>query len=111
MVLGPFLVLFGCELTLFEILHLMLLEYLPSIILLLALFTVAGGIHFAGSFQGTPRSNTAFLAGGTLIASWTGTTGASMPLIPPVMRAKGTVGIKSTSSSSSCSWSVTSVVR
>jgi len=86
-VLVPFLVLFGWQLTLFEALHLMLLEYLPFIILLLSLFTVAGGIHFAGSFQGTPLSNTAFLAGGTFIASWTGTTGASMLLIRPVMRA------------------------
>jgi Na+/H+ antiporter NhaD/arsenite permease-like protein len=86
-VLAPFLVMFGWQLTLFEVLHLMLLEYLPFIILLLALFTVAGGIHFAGSFQGTPLSNTAFLAGGTVIASWTGTTGASMLLIRPVMRA------------------------
>ncbi len=86
-VVGPFLVLFGWQLTLFEALHLMLLEYLPFIILLLALFTVAGGIHFAGSFQGSPLSNTAFLAGGTFIASWTGTTGASMLLIRPVMRA------------------------
>jgi Na+/H+ antiporter NhaD/arsenite permease-like protein len=66
---------------------LLLLEYLPFIILLLALFTVAGGIHFAGSFQGSPLSNTAFLAGGAAIASWTGTTGASMLLIRPVMRA------------------------
>ncbi len=86
-VLWPFLLLFGWELTLFEVLHLALLEYLPFIILLLALFTVAGGIHFAGSFRGTPLSNTAFLAGGTVIASWTGTTGASMLLIRPVMRA------------------------
>ncbi len=86
-VLGPFLVLYGWQLTLFEVLHLLLLEYLPFIILLLALFTVAGGIHFAGSFQGSPLSNTVFLAGGTAIASWTGTTGASMLLIRPVMRA------------------------
>jgi len=86
-VLLPFMVFFGWQLTLFEIVHLMLLEYLPFIILLLALFTVAGGIHFAGSFRGTPLSNTAFLAGGTAIASWTGTTGASMLLIRPVMRA------------------------
>ena len=86
-VLWPFLLMFGWELTLFEILHLMLLEYLPFIILLLALFTVAGGIHFAGGFRGSPMGNTVFLAGGTAIASWTGTTGASMLLIRPIMRA------------------------
>ncbi|MCW5698547.1 MAG: sodium:proton antiporter [Rhodospirillales bacterium] len=85
--LVPFFIAFGWELTLFEVLHLLLLEYFPFIILLLALFTVAGGIHFQGSFQGSPASNTAFLAAGTAIASWTGTTGASMLLIRPVMRA------------------------
>ena len=83
----PFLIVFGWELTLYEALHLMLLEYLPFIILLLSLFTVAGGIHFAGGFRGTPINNTAMLAAGTAIASWTGTTGASMLLIRPVMRA------------------------
>lgn len=86
-VIIPMAFLVGGETTSFELIHLVLLEYLPFIILLLALFTVAGGIHIAGSFQGTPGSNTAFLAAGTVIASWTGTTGASMLLIRPVMRA------------------------
>ncbi|MBK8906540.1 MAG: sodium:proton antiporter [Rhodospirillales bacterium] len=85
--LVPFFLAFGWQLALYEVLHLTLLEYLPFIILLLALYTVAGGIHFRGSFRGSPASNTAFLAAGTAIASWTGTTGASMLLIRPVMRA------------------------
>jgi Na+/H+ antiporter NhaD/arsenite permease-like protein len=86
-VLAPMLFLFGWQLSLYQIVHLALLEYLPFIILLLTLFTVTGGIHFAGNFRGTPVSNTTFLAVGTAIASWTGTTGASMLLIRPVMRA------------------------
>jgi Na+/H+ antiporter NhaD/arsenite permease-like protein len=86
-VIVPMAFIVGWETTLFELVHLVMLEYLPFIILLLALFTVAGGIHIAGSFQGTPGSNTAFLAAGTAIASWTGTTGASMLLIRPVIRA------------------------
>ena len=86
-VLLPFLIQFGWELTLYEVVHLLLLEYLPFIILLLALFTVAGGIHIAGSFRGSPVSNTLFLAAGTALASWTGTTGASVLLIRPVIRA------------------------
>lgn len=89
-VLVPMLFVVGWQTTLYEVVHLSLLEYLPFIILLLALFTVAGGIHLAGSFRGTPASNTAFLAAGTAIASWTGTTGASMLLIRPVMRANAT---------------------
>ena len=86
-VIIPMAFIVGWEITLFEIIHLMMLEYLPFIILLLVLFTVAGGIHIAGTFQGTPGSNTAFLAVGTVIAGWTGTTGASMLLIRPVIRA------------------------
>lgn len=86
-VIVPMVFTVGWDVTLYQLVHLVLLEYLPFIILLLALFTVAGGIHIAGSFRGTPNSNTAFLATGTLIAGWTGTTGASMLLIRPVIRA------------------------
>jgi Na+/H+ antiporter NhaD/arsenite permease-like protein len=86
-VLIPMVLIIGWETTLFELVHLLTTEYLPFIILLLTLFTVAGGIHIAGSFRGTPASNTAFLAAGTVIASWAGTTGASMLLIRPVIRA------------------------
>jgi len=69
------------------LLHTYLLEYLPFIILLWALFTVAGGIHLKGSLNGTPRLNTVFLAIGTAVASWMGTTGAAMILIRPVLKA------------------------
>ena len=69
-----------------EIVHLVLLDYIPFMILLLALFTVAGGIYIKGSFKGTPLTNVFFLVIGTLIASWIGTTGASMLLIRPVIR-------------------------
>lgn len=64
-----------------------LLEYLPFILLLLALFTVAGGIRLKGTLVGTPLVNTGILAVGTLLASWMGTTGAAMLLIRPLLRA------------------------
>ncbi len=83
----PFLVVFGWRLTLFEILHVGLLEYLPFIILLLSLFTVAGGIRLTGRLVGTPAVNTAILLLGTVLASWMGTTGAAMLLIRPIIRA------------------------
>jgi Na+/H+ antiporter NhaD/arsenite permease-like protein len=70
-----------------EILHTFLLDYLPFIILLFALFVVAGGIRIGGNLVGTPASNTAILAFGTLSASFLGTTGASMMLIRPIIRA------------------------
>jgi Na+/H+ antiporter NhaD/arsenite permease-like protein len=70
-----------------EILHASLHDYLPFIILLFALFVVAGGIRVSGDLVGTPATNTAILAFGTLSASFLGTTGASMMLIRPIIRA------------------------
>ncbi len=70
-----------------EILHIYVIDYIPFIILLWALFTVAGGIHIKGSFNGTPAMNTLLIGIGTVIASWVGTTGAAMLLIRPVLRA------------------------
>ncbi|MGH7453243.1 MAG: sodium:proton antiporter, partial [bacterium] len=69
-----------------EILHIYLKDYIPFIILLWSLYTVAGGILVEGAPVGTPRTNTIMLAIGTLIASWVGTTGASMLLIRPMLR-------------------------
>jgi len=70
-----------------ELVHTALLEYIPFIILLFALFTVAGGILVTGNLHGSPLVNTAILGIGTVIASWIGTTGASMVLIRPLLRA------------------------
>ncbi len=67
--------------------HAMLLEYLPFIILLFALFTVAGGIFIKGNIHGSPTTNVAILAIGAFLASFVGTTGASMILIRPIIRA------------------------
>jgi Na+/H+ antiporter NhaD/arsenite permease-like protein len=62
-------------------------EYVSFIVLLGCLFYISGGIYLAGDLKCTPTSNTAFLAFGTVIASFIGTTGASMLLIRPVLRA------------------------
>jgi len=69
-----------------EIFHIYLKDYIPFIILLWSLYTVAGGILLEGAPVGTPITNTVMLAIGTLIASWVGTTGASMLLIRPMLR-------------------------
>jgi Na+/H+ antiporter NhaD/arsenite permease-like protein len=61
--------------------HTILLEYLPFIILLFALYTIAGGILVAGNIHGTPFMNVALLVLGGLLASVVGTTGASMIMI------------------------------
>jgi len=70
-----------------EVLHIYLVDYVPFIILLWGLFAVSGGLVLRGTMAGTPKVNTAFLLVGTLIASWTGTTGAAMLLIRPLLRA------------------------
>jgi Na+/H+ antiporter NhaD/arsenite permease-like protein len=70
-----------------EILHIALLDYLPFIVLLWGLYTVAGGIVLRGTLVGTPLANSLLLLVGTALASWTGTTGAAMLLIRPVLRA------------------------
>ncbi len=82
----PFVAVYHGE-AVHEILHIYIVDYIPFIILLWALFTVAGGILIRGSFNGTPALNTVFLLIGTLIASWVGTTGAAMLLVRPVIRA------------------------
>jgi len=61
-------------------------EYVSFIILLGTLFYASGGILLTGDLKGTPKTNTAFIAFGTLIASVVGTTGASMLLIRPLLR-------------------------
>ena len=68
--------------ALFETVH----EYFSFIVLLGTLFFVSGGVYMSGDLKATPTTNLAFLAFGTLIASFIGTTGASMLLIRPVLR-------------------------
>lgn len=87
MVIVPFAAIHGMPTAVYEIVHLLLLDYIPFILLLLALFTVTGGIHIKGNLHGSPSMNTALLAIGTVLAGWMGTTGASMLLIRPVIRA------------------------
>jgi Na+/H+ antiporter NhaD/arsenite permease-like protein len=62
-------------------------EYVAFIILLGALFVIAGGIVVRGTLAGTPGLNTGLLAIGAVIASFVGTTGASMLLVRPLLRA------------------------
>jgi Na+/H+ antiporter NhaD/arsenite permease-like protein len=73
--------------ALFEIYHVYLADYVPFLILLWSLYTIAGGILVTGSMAGSPFANTVLLLIGTLIASWVGTTGAAMLLIRPFLRA------------------------
>ncbi|MBI1924852.1 sodium:proton antiporter [Candidatus Poribacteria bacterium] len=82
----PYLAVFRGA-ALYDILHIYLIDYIPFIILLWGLYTVAGGILVRGSLRGNPMTNLIMLVIGTAIASWVGTTGASMLMIRPVIRA------------------------
>jgi len=83
----PFSIGYGPEVAGFNFYEILLLDYLPFIVLLLGLFTVAGGIVIKGSLSGSPKVNLIILTIGMLLASWVGTTGASMLMIRPVLRA------------------------
>src|SRR5215207_4148928 len=85
--LASLTVSYGPRPTLAAAAHAVLLEYLPFIVLLFALFTIAGGILIRGNIKGSPRTNVLLLTLGALLASLVGTTGASMILIRPVIRA------------------------
>ncbi len=85
--LVPLVLLRGIDAALGALLHTALLDYIPFIILLFALFTIAGGILISGNLRGTPATNTVLLAIGTVLASFVGTTGASIIMIRPVLRA------------------------
>ncbi|SEJ29221.1 MULTISPECIES: sodium:proton antiporter [unclassified Variovorax] len=83
----PFAATYGAPLAGTQLVHALVEEYIPFIILLTALFTVAGGIHIRGNLHGAPGLNTGLLAIGAVLASFMGTTGASMLLIRPLIRA------------------------
>jgi Na+/H+ antiporter NhaD/arsenite permease-like protein len=83
----PFGYVFGATHALHEVVHVLLLEYLPFVIILFALFTIAGGICLRGQFRATPALNTGIIALGAVLASIMGTTGAAMLLIRPLLTA------------------------
>ena len=85
--LVPFAVVMGPGVAGASLVHALLAEYIPFIVLLTALFTVAGGIFVRGNLHGSPGLNTGLLAIGAVLASFMGTTGASMLLIRPLIRA------------------------
>jgi Na+/H+ antiporter NhaD/arsenite permease-like protein len=81
----PFLYFFR-EVAVHEITHIIIIDYIPFILLLWSLFTVSGGIHVKGTLKGSPGVNTLILLIGTILASFIGTTGASILMIRPILR-------------------------
>ena len=61
-------------------------EYVSFVLLLASLYIIAGGIVVRGDLRATPLTNAAFLAFGAVLASFVGTTGASMLLVRPLLQ-------------------------
>lgn len=83
----PFAVMFGVGPAALSLAHVVIAEYIPFILLLTALFVVAGGIYIRGSLHGSPGLNVVLLLIGAALGSVMGTTGASMLMIRPLIRA------------------------
>ena len=83
----PFAMLLDVSSAIYYSLHVYIIDYIPFIILLGSLFVISGGIIIRGALKGTPLFNAGMILIGTLLASWIGTTGASMLLIRPIIRA------------------------
>jgi Na+/H+ antiporter NhaD/arsenite permease-like protein len=82
----PFLLRFGGA-AWHELLHVALIDYVPFVILIASLFTIGGGIHVRGTLRGSPGVNALIMIAGVVLASWVGTTGASMVAVRPLLRA------------------------
>ena len=83
----PLAVLRGATVALSTVLYVTLSDYVSFILLLFALYTVAGGILLTGSIRTSPWTNLGIVTLGTIMASLVGTTGASLILVRPLIRA------------------------
>jgi Na+/H+ antiporter NhaD/arsenite permease-like protein len=85
---APFFVQFHL-LAAIRLMEVLLIDYVPFLILLWGLYTVSGGIYLRATLVATPALNASFLVAGLVLASLMGTTGASMLLVRPMLRANG----------------------
>ncbi|KAJ3333397.1 hypothetical protein HDU93_008574, partial [Gonapodya sp. JEL0774] len=76
----------GILFALWEVLHALIADYIPFIMLITSLYTAAGGLVVRGALSGQPGVNAVLLFTGTILASVFGTTGASMVMIRPILR-------------------------
>jgi Na+/H+ antiporter NhaD/arsenite permease-like protein len=79
---GIYLVINGMEV---ELVHSVIYDYVPFLVLLGSLFIITGGIHVSGDINSKPIVNSTFLLIGAVLASFMGTTGAAMLLIRPLL--------------------------
>ena len=72
----------------------LLLDYFSFLALLASVFVIAGGIYVKGEYAGTPMVNAIFLGLGAILANVIGTPGASMVLIRPFLRLRGSLSCR-----------------
>lgn len=85
--LVPFAIAYGVPSAMEHFLEVIIGDYLTFIVLLFGLFCVSGNITIKGSLEGTPKLNVLLLLIGAILSSWIGTTGASMIMVRPLIRA------------------------
>ena len=85
--LVPFTIFAGPSEAWEQLMEVIFGDYITFLVLLFGLFCVAGNISLTGKLAGKPSVNVVMLLIGTLLASWIGTTGASMVMIRPMIRA------------------------
>jgi len=61
-------------------------DYVSFILMLTALYVIAGGLVIRGALSASPLVNSSILLTGAILANFIGTTGASMLLIRPMLR-------------------------
>ena len=83
----PAAVVVGPNEAAYELLHIAIIDYIPFLVVLEALYIIAGGITLDGVLPHTPLSNTLVLLVGAVLASLIGTTGATILLIRPLIKA------------------------
>ncbi len=85
--LGPCALAFGPGVAADQVARVLVRDFLPFLVMVGALYTITGGIRLTGTLRASPLANTAALAGGTVLASLVGSTGAAMLLIRPLLHA------------------------
>ncbi len=87
LIIVPLAIFFGASTALNTVSHVVVLDFIPFIVMIATLFTLSGGICVRGNLNGTPLVNTGLLAAGCGLACIIGTTGASMVMVRPLIRA------------------------
>ena len=82
----PFLAAYGSP-ALHALAQTAIADYLPFVLLIGSLYSIGSGVLIRGTLRGSPPVNALIMLAGTALASLIGTTGATVLLIRPLLRA------------------------